>query len=132
MDRREYANEIGWWKEFHTDGYDMVAVPKDKHIFDKDIVPCKWGVCQSCDGHGGYVNPSIDSNGISSEEWWDMDEEFRQSYMRGDYDITCQECKGKRVSPVPYYEEDQRKLDAWHQAEYEYRMEREAERRMGC
>ncbi len=58
-----------------------------------------WEVCGSCDGKGSYVNPSIDAHGITESEMeeWDYDEEER--YFSGGYDVTCEECKGRRVSP---------------------------------
>lgn len=59
-------------------------------------LPIIWVVCPTCNGNGKYVNPSIDSHGISSEEWvneWSDDE--REMYMSGAYDVTCEECRGR-------------------------------------
>lgn len=63
--------------------------------------PARTEVCSRCDGEGTHVNPSIDGNGITASEWaeeWDEDE--RDSYMRGVYDVTCEECEGRNVVTV--------------------------------
>ena len=66
-------------------------------------LPAKMEVCGRCDGEGTHVNPAIDGNGISSEqmdEWSSPDWDFREEYMRGTYDVRCEECKGANVVPV--------------------------------
>lgn len=63
-------------------------------------IPWKYDVCDECNGHGKVTNPSIGA--ITSSEWnddWDHDE--RIAYFRGDYDIVCYKCNGKRVIEVP-------------------------------
>ena len=62
-------------------------------------VGIKFDVCPTCCGAGRHVNPSVDASGISQEEF-DADPEFRAAYFRGDYDMTCVRCDGKRVVPV--------------------------------
>jgi hypothetical protein len=57
-----------------------------------------WAVCPTCEGEGKHVNPSIDSHGISREEF-DEDPDFEEAYFSGAYDVTCVECKGQRVVP---------------------------------
>lgn len=64
----------------------------------RNTLPCAYVVCETCDGKGRHVNPSIDSNGITSSEF-DEDPDFRESYFNGDYDVPCAECKGQRVVP---------------------------------
>lgn len=59
-------------------------------------VPAKYEVCPRCEGKGTHVNPSIDGNGLSSEDF-DQDPDFREDYMSGVYDVACHECDGKRV-----------------------------------
>jgi len=57
-------------------------------------------VCPLCYGKGYYVNPSIDSHGISAEEWdnyWSHEEQ--DFYINGGYNIKCEECEGRRVVP---------------------------------
>jgi hypothetical protein len=62
-------------------------------------LPAKYEVCGRCRGKGTHSNPSIDGNGISAEEFYgpDWDDESREMYLTGGYDVTCHECDGKRV-----------------------------------
>lgn len=62
-------------------------------------LPAKFEVCHTCRGKGTRVNPSIDGNGISREQF-DEDPDFAESYFNGDYDVQCSACKGKRVIAV--------------------------------
>lgn len=57
----------------------------------------KWEVCPRCEGEGKHVNPAIDGNGLSSEDFDELGDEFREDYFAGIYDVPCYECKGKRV-----------------------------------
>lgn len=99
--------------------------------------PAKFEVCGTCDGKGSHVNPSIDSEGISAEDFAE-DPDFEESYFAGHYDQTCNECDGLRVVP----QVDEEKLSepqkvqfkSWLSAEqyrYDYESERAHERRMG-
>jgi hypothetical protein len=63
-------------------------------------LPAKFEVCSRCSGTGSHVNPSIDGNGLSREDF-DQDPDFEEAYFRGDYDVRCETCKGARVVPVP-------------------------------
>lgn len=63
-------------------------------------LPAKFQVCSRCSGAGSHVNPSIDGNGLSREDF-DQDPDFEESYFRGDYDVRCETCKGARVVPIP-------------------------------
>jgi len=60
------------------------------------MAKCKWIVCPVCEGEGKTVNPAIDSHGLTREDFAE-DPDFAESYMRGDYDITCRACMGQRV-----------------------------------
>lgn len=62
-------------------------------------LPTKMSVCPTCEGRGKYVNPAIDSNGISREDF-EGDPDFEESYFRGAYDVTCGECLGRNVVEV--------------------------------
>jgi hypothetical protein len=53
-------------------------------------------VCPVCEGEGTTVNPNIDCNGLSAEDFRD-DPDFAEDYMSGVYDITCKACNGLRV-----------------------------------
>jgi hypothetical protein len=87
--RMSVVAEIGWEEE---DG---------SYIEDEVEVFVEYDVCPTCDGVGHYVNPSIDSHGISEDEWYgEWDEDEREHYMSGGYDIPCNECGGTRVVPI--------------------------------
>jgi len=97
-------------------------------------VPAVFEVCETCDGKGTHVNPSIDAHGISREEF-DEDPDFRDDYFLGRYDVPCNECGGQRVVPVidPNCEPTLRaKAEQYEQDHYDYQRECEAERRMGA
>ncbi len=99
-------------------------------------MPAKRVVCPVCDGEGTHVNPSIDGNGITADEMQELGDDFREDYMRGVYDVRCEQCNGERVVLVPdesrispktleaiwRYQEQCRRDDA----------EEAAERRMGA
>ena len=59
-------------------------------------VPARFEVCSTCKGKGSHVNPSIDSHGITGDEWDEWGYEEQDAYMNGAYDVTCNECNGKR------------------------------------
>lgn len=63
-------------------------------------LPARFKVCSRCEGAGSHVNPAIDGNGLTREDF-DEDPDFAESYFRGDYDVRCSECKGARVVSVP-------------------------------
>lgn len=56
-------------------------------------------VCPLCSGKGKHVNPAIDGNGLSQEDF-DNDPDFAESYFSGVYDVTCYECNGNNVVSV--------------------------------
>lgn len=64
-------------------------------------VTCRFEVCPACEGRGSHVNPSIDDRGITSSEWAEWDEDDRETYISGGYDVSCYECGGQRVVSVP-------------------------------
>ena len=64
-------------------------------------LPVKYEVCEVCMGEGKYVNPGIDRNGITGDEWdRDFSHEMKEEYLSGGYDVTCQYCEGNRVVHV--------------------------------
>ncbi len=108
-------------------------------VFIDDIeveIPTKFEMCQRCQGSGTHVNPAVDGNGLSQEDFDEAGPEFRDDYMAGVYDVPCYECQGKRVVMIP----DRDKLTkeeraAWYQQVKELAdmaAEEEAERRMGA
>lgn len=63
---------------------------------DELRLPAHFEVCPRCDGVGSHVNPSIDGNGLTAEDFAE-DPDFADEYMRGTYDVPCTECHGERV-----------------------------------
>jgi len=63
-------------------------------------LPAKYEVCPTCNGHGSHVNPNIDDNGITAEEFA-RDPGFAEDYLRGTFSVTCYGCDGTRVVPAP-------------------------------
>jgi RecJ-like exonuclease len=102
-------------------------------------LPAKYEVCSTCEGRGRHVNRAIDGNGLSREDF-DEDPSFEEAYFRGDYDVVCEECGGKRVILVIDEAEAKRQglktdLEAYYEqgrAEASYQAECAAERRMGA
>lgn len=63
-------------------------------------IPIVFQVCPICRGSGVHVNPSIDSQGLTREDF-DRDPDFMDDYMSGNYDVSCYGCRGDRVLPSP-------------------------------
>lgn len=95
-DHRTTDIDYKWWASINGDKAVYQPYEWDEPI----TVSVEFVVCPSCRGKGKYVNPSIDAHGISAEEF-NEDEDFRESYIRGDYDIQCVLCDGEKVIPVP-------------------------------
>jgi hypothetical protein len=111
-------------------------------VFDEDgepadvRLPARFEVCSRCQGHGKHDHPAF-ANGITSDEWNspDWDDESRETYMRGGYDVRCEACRGERVVLTADEEamtEEQRALWVAHvEASCAEAQEREAELRYG-
>jgi hypothetical protein len=54
----------------------------------------KYRVCPRCEGEGSVVNPVLSV--WTESDRYDDPEGF-ESMLRGDYDVACPECGGKRV-----------------------------------
>ena len=52
-----------------------------------------WLICPACRGNGTHVNPAIDANGLTSEDFAN-DPDFHDDYMSGVYDQHCEACNG--------------------------------------
>ena len=63
-----------------------------------DSMPSDIVVCSRCNGRGRHVNPSIDGDGFTGEEWAEMDEDFKESYWNGHFDVVCSVCNGLRIT----------------------------------
>lgn len=133
MDHREVVAGRGKWYE-SLDEKRMIATAE---LWDENgdefeaEVPFKFEVCPTCNGKGSHVNPSIDSHGISPEEFAE-DPDFEESYHRGDYNVPCYECAGLRVVAVPDETTENGKLAVEKmQQQAQWAAEEAHERRMG-
>jgi hypothetical protein len=61
-------------------------------------IPVRFEVCGLCRGSGTHVNPDIDRQGLTWEDF-DQDPDFYEAYRNGTYNVTCRRCGGKRVVP---------------------------------
>jgi hypothetical protein len=61
--------------------------------------PARNELCERCDGEGTHVNPSVDGNGLTAEDF-DEDPDFREHYFAGVFDVACEECHGNKVVQV--------------------------------
>ena len=51
-------------------------------------------ICPICEGDGSHVNPAIDAQGLTAEDFEEGGPEFQEDYMSGAYDVRCKTCKG--------------------------------------
>jgi len=94
MDRRDYSLQV--LKDF--DPKRMWAYFDDGEEEELIVVRCRYVVCDVCEGKGTHVNPNIDRNGLSADDFAE-DPDFAESYCAGVYDVPCRECGGQRVVP---------------------------------
>ena len=110
------------YQSYDVDGNDVVVELPGTRI-----------VCDRCRGEGVHDHPAF-SNGLTSEDF--EDEDFREGYFSGRYDVVCECCKGANVITVPDEErctpEQLEAYDKHINEERSYRAEIEAERRMGA
>ena len=93
-DRRERDHK--WFSNFDERTMTVTMRWEDE---DGDRIPVKYEICGTCDGKGKHVNPSIDSHGLSAEDFAE-DPDFAEDYFSGTYDVPCAECGGQRVALV--------------------------------
>ena len=103
MDSREISHQ--WWLEFDERRMTLSFIDPDR--FDAEEmeeatleVPAVYAVCPLCEGRGSHVNPSIDSQGLTQEDFEEAGPEFKEDYVAGVFDQPCVQCKGRRVVPV--------------------------------
>ncbi|MAG24262.1 hypothetical protein CMI47_01670 [Candidatus Pacearchaeota archaeon] len=103
-----------------------------------ETMPVRFEKCGLCDGTGSHVNPSIDSGGLTSDDFYD-DPDFAEEYTSGRYDVTCYECGGKKVTAeLDESQLNDRQKEVLHEIHENARYEAEyeamvaAERRFGC
>jgi hypothetical protein len=134
-DRREVAGNVQRLFD-EIDTRRMIGIlERDLPGFEGPIhVTLEYEVCGTCEGKGTHVNPSIDSHGLSAEDF-DEDPDLAENYFGGLYDVPCAECKGERLILVP---SESRNDEALYRAVMDYQhelwadaREQEHERRMG-
>lgn len=134
-DRREIASEFKWWESLNEKTMTAVVELPDGEEVDEEVdVPFKWEVCGTCEGKGSHVNPSIDSHGLTAEDFAE-DSDFAEDYHAGVYDVPCAECAGLRVVPVPDESrcspELLKRINGERDGKYDAAVERAHEREMG-
>lgn len=113
------------------------CVDDDCHCHEPEQVPAKFDLCPLCSGRGRH-SLSVDGHGITQSEWendWSFEEQ--ETYLRGGYDSTCEECQGKRVIPVVDWDSITSKtlrsmLEDHFREEAEYRQMVAMERKYGA
>jgi hypothetical protein len=116
-----------WWSEEEEEG----RLGSEKNPYKLRM---KYAVCGVCNGRGKHVNPSIDSHGLSSEDF-DNDPDFAEDYFSGVYDVTCYECNGRTTILEISENTESSSLQAtedWLADETDYRRTVEHEERYGC
>lgn len=97
--------------------------------------PATYEVCSVCQGKGTYVNPNIDRYGLTGEDFAE-DPEFHEDYVSGMYDVTCQQCKGRRVDMVIDYDradpKDTELYDEYMEDFWRHQLELRSERMYGA
>jgi hypothetical protein len=132
--RRFYTEDFGAMEIIIEEAVDNPDAPDDKALTDLHL-PAKAEVCYRCNGKGVHDHEAF-SNGITSDDWaqWDYDE--RDAYQRGDYDVTCTVCDGRRVTLIPDPERCSQSglatFSEWERSYEQGRAEAEAERRVGA
>jgi len=142
--RTRAAREGQWWDTF--DDRNMTAT-KELTIYDDETdeetvedftFNIRFEVCSLCNGKGSHVNPSIDSGGLSQDDF-DYDPDFEEDYHSGRHDVSCNQCNGKRVVPViddRSLTDDQKRalkiMEEYAEDERRHHAEVMSEMRMGC
>jgi len=101
-------------------------------------VPAKWVICPCCEGSGQVENAAF-SSGFTSSEWADEDDDFKENYLSGGYDVACRECDATGKVAAPDMEQltyPQKRLLAtersFQRQSAEFARECAIERRMGA
>jgi hypothetical protein len=121
-DYRTASVDFQWWDAIK----DNTA-----RFLDGRWVRVRFEVCPTCKGRGEHVNPSIDANGLTREDF-DQDPGFAEGYFRGDYNVACYLCDGLRVVPVPLDEDVRHDIETYVRDQQSYRAEVLAEMNFGA
>ena len=106
---------------------------QDREAEDLKPVPTKWEVCPSCKGKG---SSSAHLGAFTTEEMEELGDDFKEDYLQGMYDRTCETCNGRTTVQTPdlnqMSQEDIDHYYTWLDREHQIRAIEAAERRMGC
>ena len=77
---------------------------------DKYAIPVKtkFELCSQCQGSGTMVNPNIDCNGLTSDDF--EDPRFEEDYLGGAYNQTCSACNQYEGRQIVVTHSDQQNL----------------------
>lgn len=99
----------------------------------KEPLPTRWEVCFSCKGEG---RSSRYLGAFTSDDMYELGDEFREDYVSGVYDRMCDECEGRSTVREPDYDrmtpDQNRDWDGWVHSYSALRAEEAAERKFGC
>lgn len=54
-------------------------------------LPAHWAICHTCQGDGKH---SRALGSFTSDDWAELDDEWKEDYMAGRFDAICETCKG--------------------------------------
>jgi hypothetical protein len=133
FDSRVLASYGRWWKDIRGNkALAELPIPGDEFgETEERWIPIKFEVCPTCEGKGTHVDPNIDAGGLSQEDF-DEDPDFAESYRSGMYNQECNGCNGQRVVPIPANEEDAKAVADMVEGSMETARAHAAERAMGA
>jgi len=123
--------------ELEFKGMELTICFDDYDTGEECEIPAKWGICPVCEGHGKHMNETIANHAYSAEEFFEEfpEEEDRDMYFNGGYDVSCENCGGSGKVLVPRWEkmdfETTKKYERYLDTERYYMTEREAELKYG-
>jgi hypothetical protein len=129
MDQREHP----YYPDYIREDHKQMRLLIDEDVAENGVLsyPAHYEVCPVCNGKGTHVNPSIDSHGLSAEDFAE-DPDFARDYVKGRYDVPCVACHGRNVILVPNEKDGKKFVEEAFRSESSTRAEYEAERRMGA
>lgn len=101
-------------------------LPEDPES-ELDLAATEWCICGQCHGEG---TSSLYLGAYTASEFYEMDEDWRDDYMGGRFDRTCESCGGSgkvrevREDWLAHHPEVQAAIEEWYQTEAIYEMER--------
>jgi len=103
---------------------------------DSIWVPGKMEVCPTCGGTGRMDRKDLDMSRMTDSMLEDGDMEGYEHYMKGGYDVGCDQCNGANVVFAPNWEFVPKwasdAIESWEDSRRRDEAESAAERRMGA